>query len=168
MGLVLLGSVVLGGGGSTAAGRSWGFLSDRGVQLRFLALVFSSAEAATLRRAVEASDPGRAFAAWLLLGFLVAAPFAWSARRACPQDRADLVRRLPAGLALAVTTGLMQASTLIVLDSLPTGVALSFFQLSAVLSVFLGRAFFREAQFTRRLAGACVMTAGAVVLVLSR
>lgn len=168
MGLVLLGSVVLGGGGSTAAGRSWGFLSDRGVQLRFLALVFSSAEAATLRRAVEASDPGRAFAAWLLLGFLVAAPFAWSARRACPQDRADLVRRLPAGLALAVTTGLMQASTLIVLDSLPTGVALSFFQLSAVLSVFLGRAFFREAQFTRRLAGACVMTAGAVILVLSR
>lgn len=168
MGLVLLGSLVLGGGTSAPSGRFLGLFLDRGVQLRFLALVFSSAEAVALRRALAVSYPACAFAAWVLLGFLVAAPFAWSARRACPQDRADLVRRLPAGLALAVTTGLMQASTLIVLDSLPTGVALSFFQLSAVLSVFLGRAFFREAQFTRRLAGACVMTAGAVVLVLSR
>ena len=169
MGLVLLGSLVLGGGGtSVPSGRFWGLFLDRGVQLRFLALVFSSAEAVTLRRALAVSDPARAFAAWVLLGFLVAAPFAWRARRACPRDRDDLVRRLPAGLALVLTTGLMQASTLFVLDSLPTGVALSFFQLSAVLSVLLGRAFFREAQFTRRLAGACVMTAGAVVLVLSR
>lgn len=168
MGLVLLGSLVLGGGTSTAPGRSWGFFLDRGVQLRFLALVFSSAEAVTLRRAISMSEPLRAFAAWVLLGFLVAVPFAWKARAACPQDSGALLRGLPAGLALAVTTGLMQSSTLVVLDSLPTGVALSFFQLSAILSVFLGRAFFREPQFGRRLAGACVMSAGAVVLVLSR
>jgi len=168
MGLVLLGSLVLGRGTSTSSGRSWGLWLDRGVQLRFLALVFSSAEAVTLRRALAVSDPARVFAAWVLLGFLVAVPFAWRARRDCPQDRAELVRRLPAGLALTLTTGLMQASTLSVLDSMPTGVALSLFQLSAVLTVFLGRAFFREPQFKRRLVGACVMTAGAVIMVLSR
>lgn len=168
MGLVLVGSLVLGGGASNAPGRSWGFFLDRGAQLRFLALVFSSAEAVTLRRAISMSDPLRAFAAWVLLGFLVAVPFAWKARAACPRDSGVLLRGLPAGLALALTTGLMQSSTLVVLDSLPTGVALSFFQLSAILSVFLGRAFFREPQFGRRLAGASVMSAGAVVLVLSR
>jgi drug/metabolite transporter (DMT)-like permease len=168
MGLVLLGSVVLGGGGSAAPGRAWGFLSDRGVQLRFLALVVSSAEAVTLRRAIAASDPARAFSAWALLGFLVAVPFAWRARGACPRDARDVRRLLPVGVALGVTTGLMQASTLSVLDRLSTGVALSFFQLSSVLSVFLGRAFFREPQFARRLAGACVMGAGAVVMVLAR
>jgi drug/metabolite transporter (DMT)-like permease len=175
MGLVLLGSVVLGGGASGASaasgapGRSWGFLADRGVQLRLLALVVSSAEAVTLRRAVAASDASSAFAAWVLLGFLVVAPFAWRARGACPPRDADGAwRLLPAGLALAFTTGLMQSSTLAVLDRLSTGVALSFFQLSSVLSVFIGRAFFREARFVRRLAGACVMSAGAVVMVLAR
>lgn len=168
MGMVLLGSVVLGGAGPNDPGRSWGLVADRGVQLRFLALVVSSAEAVTLRRAVSVSDPTRVFAAWVLLGFLVAVPFAWRARGACPRDAHDARRLLPAGLALVCTTGVMQASTLMVLDRLPTGVALSFFQLSAVLSVFLGRAFFREPQFARRLAGACGMSLGAVVLVLGR
>ena len=170
MGLVLLGSGVLGGGGSAPAppGRPWGLWLDRGVQLRFLALVFSSAEAVTLKRALSLADPDAVFAAWVLLGFLVAAPFAWRARGACPSSSDRLLRALPACLALAVTTGLMQFSTLVVLESLPTGLALSFFQLSAVLSVFLGRAFFREPRFGRRLFGACVMTAGAVVMVLSR
>lgn len=171
MGLVLLGSVVLGGGASAASatpGRSWGFLSERGVQLRFLALVVSSAEAVTLRRAVAASDPSSAFAAWVLLGFLVAVPFAWRARGACPRDPHAARRLLPVGLALGITTGLMQSSTLAVLDRLSTGLALSFFQLSSVLSVLLGRAFFREPQFPRRLAGACVMCAGAVMMVLAR
>jgi drug/metabolite transporter (DMT)-like permease len=169
MGLVLLGSGVLGGGSAPDhPGPPRGLWLDRGVQLRFLALVFSSAEAVTLKRALSLAPPDAVFAAWVLLGFLVAAPFAWRARGACPSSSDRLLRALPAGLALAATTGLMQFSTLAVLDSLPTGVALSFFQLSSVLSVFLGRAFFREPRFGRRLFGACVMTAGAVVMVLSR
>ena len=167
MGLVLSGSLLLGGNGGRA-GRPWALLLDRGVQLRFLALVFSAAEAVTLKRALAVSDPARAFAGWVLLGFLVVVPFAWKARAACPQARAAALRGLPAGLALVLTTGLMQASTFVVLDQLPTGIALSFFQLSAVLSVFLGRAFFGEPQFARRLAGATVMALGAALLVAAR
>ena len=176
MGLVFLGSLLLGGRGGRK-GRPWELFLDRGVQLRFLALVFSAAEAVTLKRALAVSDPVRAFAGWVLLGFLVAAPFAWKARAACPQagtraacPQAGTVAlgSLLAGLALALTTGLMQASTFMVLDQLPTGIALSFFQLSAVLSVFLGWAFFGETQFARRLTGACIMALGSALLVAAR
>ena len=104
----------------------------------------------------------------MLLGFLVAAPFAWKARAACPQAGTVALGSLLAGLALALTTGLMQASTFMVLDQLPTGIALSFFQLSAVLSVFLGWAFFGETQFARRLTGACIMALGSALLVAAR
>ena len=167
MGLVFLGSLLLGGRGGRK-GRPWELFLDRGVQLRFVALVFSAAEAVTLKRALAVSDPVRAFAGWVLLGFLVAAPFAWKARAACPQAGTVALGSLLAGLALALTTGLMQASTFMVLDQLPTGIALSFFQLSAVLSVFLGWAFFGETQFARRLTGACIMALGSALLVAAR
>jgi drug/metabolite transporter (DMT)-like permease len=62
----------------------------------------------------------------------------------------------------------MQGCTFVILDFLPTGLALSFFQLSAVLSVFLGWAFFGEPQFARRFAGACTMALGAALLVATR
>jgi uncharacterized membrane protein len=165
--LVLLGSLLLGGTGGSI-GRPGSLFLDRGVQLRFLALVFSAAEAVTLKRVLAVSDPARAFAGWVLLGFLVAVPFAWRARGACPQTVVAARRHLPSGLTLALTTGLMQGSTFVILNFLPTGIALSFFQLSAVLSVFLGRAFFGEPQFARRLAGACVMALGAAILVGTR
>jgi drug/metabolite transporter (DMT)-like permease len=167
MALVLAGSLLLGGTGGSA-GRPGSLFLDRGVQLRFLALVFSAAEAVTLKRALAVSDPARAFAGWVLLGFLVAVPFAWKARGACPNTRAAAASSLPSGLTLALTTGLMQGCTFVILDFLPTGIALSFFQLSAVLSVFLGRAFFGEPQFARRLAGACVMSLGAAILAGAR
>ncbi len=167
MALVLAGSLLLGGTGGSA-GRPGSLFLDRGVQLRFLALVFSAAEAVTLKRALAVSDPARAFAGWVLLGFLVAVPFAWKARGACPNTRAAAASSLPSGLTLALTTGLMQGCTFVILDFLPTGIALSFFQLSAVLSVFLGRAFFGEPQFARRLAGACVMALGAAILAGAR
>jgi drug/metabolite transporter (DMT)-like permease len=167
MALVLAGSLLLGGTGGPS-GRSGSLFLDRGVQLRFLALVFSAAEAVTLKRALAVSDPARAFAGWVLLGFLVAVPFAWKARGACPNTRAAAASSLPSGLTLALTTGLMQGCTFVILDFLPTGIALSFFQLSAVLSVFLGRAFFGEPQFARRLAGACVMALGAAILAGAR
>lgn len=167
MALVLVGSLLL--GGTRGPGGLLGALFlDRGVQLRFLALVFSAAEAVTLKRVLAVSDPARAFAGWVVLGFLLAVPFAWRARGACPQTAAAPLRHLPSGLTLALTTGLMQGCTFVILDFLPTGIALSFFQLSAVISVFLGRAFFGEPQFARRLAGACVMALGAAILVGTR
>lgn len=163
MALVLAGSLLLGGTGGSS-GRPGSLFLDRGVQLRFLALVFSAAEAVTLKRALAVSDPARAFAGWVLLGFLVAVPFAWKARGACPETPAAALRHLPSGLTLALTTGIMQGCTFVILNFLPTGIALSFFQLSAVLSVCLGRAFFGEPQFARRLAGATIMALGAALL----
>ena len=94
MALVLAGSLLLGGTGGPG-GRLGALFLDRGVQLRFLALVFSAAEAVTLKRVLAVSDPARAFAGWVLLGFLLAVPFGWRARGACPQTAAAAAPRAP-------------------------------------------------------------------------
>ena len=165
--LILAGSLLL---TPTAApgGRSLSLLQDRGVQLRFLALVLSAGEAVTLKRALRIADPLTVFGAWCLLGLLILLPIA---TRPFLRDMRSLTgsarrRQATAGLGLVMTTGLMQSCTLITLGSLPVGVALALYQTSSILTVLLGHAVFREPHLRRRLGGAMVMAAGAAILVL--
>ena len=46
------------------------------------------------------------------------------------------------------------------------GVSLALFQLSSLVSVILGRAYFDEEDFLQRAAGALVMMAGAVLILV--
>jgi drug/metabolite transporter (DMT)-like permease len=149
--------------------RNPSLLQDRGVQLRFLALVLSAGEAVTLKKALRIADPLTVFAAWCLLGLLILLPIATGPllndiRGLAVTDRR---RTATAALGLVMTTGLMQSCTLITLGSLPVGVALALYQTSSILTVVLGHAVFREAHLRRRLGGAIVMTAGAAILLLN-
>lgn len=143
-----------------------GLWSDRGVQCRFAALIFAALEAVFLKRALLVSSPLPTFVVWSLLGLVVALPVALRQLR----KPAALVTR--AGLrsfaALAVTTGLMQFCTIVVLGGLQVGYALALFQISAVISVVLGRQFFGEGHFRKRLLGSAIMAAGAVLIVVCR
>src|SRR5262249_41429443 len=69
-------------------------------------------------------------------------------------------------LLLATTTGLMQFCKIVTLDGLQVDSALALFQTSALLSVFLGSRVFDEPHFLRRLSGATVMVAGAVLIIV--
>ena len=165
--LILAGSLLL---TPTAArgGRSPSLLQDRGVQLRFLALILSAGEAVTLKRALRIADPLTVFGAWCLLGLLILLPIATRPFLRDVQSLTGSARRrqATAGLGLVMTTGLMQSCTLITLGSLPVGVALALYQTSSILTVLLGHAVFREPHLQRRLGGAMVMAAGAAILVL--
>lgn len=142
------------------------FMRDRGVQLRLAALVFSATEAVFLKRAILHSTPLVTFLFWSILGL----PFALIAVAVLRRSVEGFDARRMAGngrlcLGLALTTGLMQAATLFTFGKLQVGYSLALFQLSTLVSVFLGHHFFRERNIKRRLIGSLIMVAGAVLIV---
>ncbi|MBM3900856.1 MAG: EamA/RhaT family transporter [Verrucomicrobia bacterium] len=165
--LVLAGSLLLTPPRNPGQG-SLALLGDRGVQLRFLALILSAGEAVTLKRALRLADPLTVFAAWCLLGLLILLPIATRSLLGTGLSRTVPTRRRQsmAALGLVTTTGLMQSCTLITLAAFPVGAALALYQTSSILTVLLGHAVFQEPHFRRRLGGALVMATGAALLVL--
>jgi drug/metabolite transporter (DMT)-like permease len=154
-------------GGPAGPGGPARLFADRGVRLRAAALVLSAVEAVFLKQALFAATPAVTFAWWAVLGLVGAAAVrVW--RGAAAVDLRTVGRNAGLFAALALTTGLMQYTTLVTLDGLQVGYSLALFQTSAVLSVLLGRMIFREQGFWRRLAGSIVMAAGAALIVLAR
>jgi drug/metabolite transporter (DMT)-like permease len=157
---------------------------DRGVQCRFAALVLSAVEAVFLKRALLASSTTATFLWWSILGFAVsgvaiaglfgAGKLTLSAAgnerstttNPWPDEAGVLQRSWVTYLLLATTTGLMQYCTIVTLDRIQVGSALALFQTSALNSVFLGSKVFDEPHFLRRMSGAAVMVAGAVLVIL--
>jgi drug/metabolite transporter (DMT)-like permease len=146
------------------------FFRDRGVRYRFGGLVLSAVEAVFLKRAlIASSSPPATFVAWAVLGFAVsAAAVAWGGRvRAGGQP--VIVRSSWSTYALlALTTALMQYTTLVAFSGLQVGPALALFQLSSVVSVLLGWRVFRERDVAKRLLASAVMALGAALIVAGR
>jgi drug/metabolite transporter (DMT)-like permease len=67
---------------------------------------------------------------------------------------------------LALATGAMQLTTLLTFGKLQVGYSLALFQLSTLLSVFFGYRYFQEGQIPKRLLGAAIMAAGAMLIAL--
>ncbi len=139
---------------------------NRGVQLRFAALVLSAVEAVFLKKALLLSSPVTTFLFWCILGLpLAALVVAYSVRSSLRRQAEGLARDKTSCLLLAGTTGLMQFSTLYTFDVLQVGYSLALFQTSTLLSVLFGYRFFQEKNIARRLMGAAVMIAGAILIV---
>ena len=85
------------------------FFRDRGVQLRFAALVFSATEAVFLKRAVLHSSPVTTFLFWSILGLPVAAAaIAFLLRGDVGSEILRFRHHWRTYLWLALTTGVMQ------------------------------------------------------------
>src|SRR5262245_11517168 len=141
------------------------FFRERGVQLRFAALILSATEAVFLKRAILLSSPRTVFVLWSMLGVPLAAA-AFSVDSARLIDQRETVRRSwEKYLALAFTTGVMQLTTVLTFGRLQVGYSLALFQLSTIVTVLLGHRYFREANIRKRFAGSIVMTAGAILIV---
>ena len=140
----------------------------RGVPLRIGALVLSATEAVFLKKALLLSSPGTVFVFWSILGLPLSAVGAGIMLRRDVGRQFTLFRaQWLTFLWLAAATGAMQCSTLFTFGRLPVGNSLALFQLSTLLSVFLGSRYFREPHFRRRLAGATVMSSGAILIAVA-
>jgi drug/metabolite transporter (DMT)-like permease len=142
------------------------FLRNRGVYLRLAGLVCSATEAIFLKKALLASTPLMTFLFWCLLGLPVAGLATWLLLRTrLPAQVHAFTARQPLFYLLALTTGLMQFSTLFTFGALQVGYSLALFQTSALLSVLFGYGFFQEKNILRRLTGAAIMVIGAGLIV---
>lgn len=141
------------------------FTREPGVQLRFAALICSATEAVFLKRALLLSSPATTFLWWAVLGFPVAAVAASLLRNGIAPELTRLRREWRTYLWLAVTTGVMQLTTLLTFGKLQVGYSLALFQLSTLLTVFLGHRYFQERNIRRRLVGSLVMVIGAMLII---
>jgi drug/metabolite transporter (DMT)-like permease len=143
------------------------FFRERGIQLRFAALGLSATEAIFLKKAILLSSPLTTFVLWSVLGLPIAgAAVVFLLRHTVKDEVLILGRHSRTYLWLVVTTGLMQLSTVLTFDKLHVGYSLALFQMSTVISVFLGYQYFQERQIRKRLFGSVVMAAGAVLIVM--
>ena len=141
------------------------FTREPGVQLRFAALICSATESIFLKRALLLSSPITTFLIWTVFCFAIAAMAAALLRRGVAADVMRLRSDWRTYLWLAVTTGLMQATTLVTFKTLQVGYSLALFQLSALITVYLGHRYFAEGNIRRRLLGSLIMVTGAVLIV---
>jgi drug/metabolite transporter (DMT)-like permease len=143
------------------------FYSERGVQFRFLALAFTATEAVFLKRAILHSSPVIAFLFWAVLGLPVSlVAIVVVLQGTITQELLRFKKHTKTFLWLALTTGLMQLSTLLTFNTMQVSYALSLFQLSAVVSVFLGYRFFNERYLIKRLVASSIMVLGSVLIVI--
>jgi drug/metabolite transporter (DMT)-like permease len=130
-----------------------------GVQLRLAALVLSATEAVYLKKALLVSTPLTVFVFWSMLGVPMAGFALLLFRERVARGRLDRTY-----VWLALTTGIMQLATVYALGQMQVGYALALFQLSTLISVFLGYRYFKERQIRKRLIGAVIMMAGAILI----
>lgn len=150
------------------APRLW-WLHDSGVRFRFAALALSATEAVFLKKALLLSSPLTTFVLWSILGLPIAAAAIGALLRPRVSGQVLVLReQWRTCLWLAVTTGIMQLATLFTFGRLQVGYSLALFQLSALISVFLGHRYFQEQDIRQRLFGAAVMVAGAAMIVGGR
>lgn len=143
------------------------FFSERGIQLRFAALVLSATEAIFLKRAILLSSPITVFVLWSVLGFPIAVVAAFLLIPREFPAQLNVLRQVPRSYgSLVVATGLMQLATVLTFRDFQVGYALALFQLSTIVSVFLGRRFFSEQNVRARLVGSLIMALGAALIVV--
>lgn len=142
------------------------FYRDRGIQWRLAALVLSATEAVYLKKALLLTSPLTTFVWWSILGVpLAATAILLLLRTETTHELGRFRQHWRTYLWLALTTGVMQLTTLLTFGKLPVGYSLALFQLSSLISVFLGYRYFREGHLRRRLLGSSVMVAGAFLIV---
>lgn len=142
-------------------------LRRREIQYRIWAMVLAAIEAVLIKKIIGASSVSVAFISWCVFG----AVFSFLLLLAGRVDLRREKRRLERPVFLRYVwligcVGVMQLSTNYVLDHMQVGYALSFFQLSVLVTVFLGYRIFNETDFRRKVIGSVIMVLGSVLIIL--
>ena len=151
IGLIILGTYVLYGAGGKC---------NKAVFYRVLALIFSGTEAVFIKKIILLTNIPTSFALWAISGLLFSMIFVVVSKH---RIKLPSVKYLSL---LIMSVGVMQYSTNYVFSKMNVSYALALFQLSTLLSVFLGVNIFNEDELKRKLAASFIMISGTVVIIL--
>ena len=110
------------------------FILNKSVLLRMLALVFTGVEAVILKQIILMSSPTVSFIWWAFTGLIFSFLFAFINKKLKPNS----IKTVQTCLIIGVLLSIMQLSTNYVFENFNVGLSLALFQLSSVVSLFLG------------------------------
>ena len=130
-------------------------------------MILTAIEAVFIKKVIIASDVFTSFLSWCLLGAVLSFILWTIARKQITGAQPPLISRdFTTYILLILCIGTMQLTTLYVFDHMPVGYALALFQLSTLISVFLGHHIFKEKHIGKKLLGAGIMMIGSVIIIL--
>ncbi len=127
---------------------------------RVLALIFSGAEAVFIKKIILLTNIPTSFCLWAISGLIFSFLFV-----ILSHNKLKLPKLRYLGL-LVFSVAVMQYSTNFVFSKINVSYALALFQLSTLLSVFLGANIFQEKDFTRKIIASLIMVAGAGIIIM--
>ncbi len=134
--------------------------SYKPVFYRILALIFSGSEAVFIKKIILLSDVTTSFILWVAFGLFFAGILAFN-----PLNDLKIVS-LKNQIYLIIAVGIMQFATNYVFSHMNTAYALALFQLSTIISIFLGANIFKEKGIIRKITASVIMICGAVIIIL--
>ncbi len=137
------------------------------INYRFLALVFTAIEAVFIKKVIILTDILCSFLLWVIFGFVFSffiLKFNHKKAFYTKNFKDEIIPFAP----LALLVFIMQFSTNFVFDKIPVASALSMFQLSNIVNVFIGWKLFNEKHLLKKLIGSIIMITGAIIIIFNK
>ena len=138
-----------------------GIGNKKAIAYRVLALIFSGTEAVFIKKIILLTNIPTSFILWAISGLLFSSLFLIKSKL---KFKLHNFKEL---IFLILFVATMQYSTNFVFSKINVAYALALFQLSTVLSVFLGANIFKENELKQKITASFIMTAGAITIILS-
>ena len=152
---------------TTKEGFSLSLFKRKDIIYRLLALTFSAIEAIFIKKVIILSDITTSFLLWVIFGFIFSF-IILKINRKKAFETTCFNKEITPFMALSLLVFIMQYSTNFIFEKIPTAAALSLFQLSNILNVFLGWKIFNEGHLLKKLIGSIIMVIGTVIIIFNR
>ena len=137
------------------------------IQYRLWAMILTAIEAVFVKQVILSSSVTIALISWCCFGAVFSFVLIFAYRLRIKKEAKKIGNSDIGKFAfLIVCIGTMQFMTNYTFKHMDVGYALSLFQLSAIVSVFLGYSFFKEQDISKKLIGSTIMIIGSVVIIL--
>lgn len=144
-------------------GFSFALLKRKDIRYRIYALIFTAIEAVFVKNVILLTDINTSFFFWCFFGMIFTGLLTLKNGQIKVTPNFSIIKKL---IFIILLMGTMQYSTNYVFSKINVSYGLALFQLSTIVSVFLGWHFFNEGQIRKKLIGSIIMVIGAVMLIL--
>lgn len=146
---------------------SFALLKKSDIQYRMLAMILTAIEAVFVKRVILVSSVNIAFISWCCFGAVFSFVLLFVYRVDIKNELMHIDNSILYKFSLLIVCiGMMQFTTNYAFEHMSVGYALSLFQLSSIISVFLGYRVFKEIDLRKKLIGSSIMIVGSILIIL--